>query len=190
MRKKAQLFCQCLRGRTNLTTRTLTTPPLSQRIGQIWAFIFELRVPERHSMVIGCINCHQGIKFVCMNIPLIGWSGLLNIGRERSFVCSESKYVDQLMCGREFVYVCCACCVDEIVSSILTTIGLPFFNFSKNTTQTALLCSSQKSSFVYFTDDWLLNWTDKWQYDLLMWVFPSTYNNNHTYLHPISAKSN
>lgn len=78
-------------------------------------------------MVIGCINCHQGIKFVCMNIPLIGWSGLLNIGRERSFVCSESKYVDQLMCGREFVYVCCACCVDEIVSSILITIGLPFF---------------------------------------------------------------
>ena len=109
-------------------------------------------------MVIGCINCHQGIMFVCINIPLIGWSGLLNIGRERSFVCFESKYVYQLICSREFVYVCCACCVDETVSSILTTIGLPFFfNFSKNTTQTALLCSSQKSSFVYFTDDWLLN---------------------------------
>ena len=147
MRKKAQLFCQCLRGRTNLTTSTLTTPPLSQRIGQIyWAFMFELRVPERHSVVIGCSNCHQGIKFVCINSLLIGWIGLLNIGRERAFVCYESKYVYQLVCGREFVCVCRACCIDETVSSTLTTIGPPpppfFFHFSKNTTQTVLLCST------------------------------------------------
>lgn len=66
------MFCQCLRGRTNLATSTFKAPPRPQRIGQIYAFKFELCAQECQTVVIGRIVPKKGIMFVFSVNTVIG----------------------------------------------------------------------------------------------------------------------
>lgn len=103
MRKKAQLFCHCLLSRTSLTEVLSQLLPALSGLVSFTHFNLNSGHIESRAARIGRMTYQQDIKFVCMIKTLIGWTGLLNSRRERSFVCSESKYVHLLMCGGWYV---------------------------------------------------------------------------------------
>lgn len=86
------MFCQCLWGRTNLPRSTSEAPPRPPPIGHMYAFKFELGAQDSQCALIGRIVPKEDIKLVCTTNTGIGWTGLLNIRREKPFVvCSHSN---------------------------------------------------------------------------------------------------